>query len=174
MIKKFTTGKGDFLAVIVPEDATDFKVINGQATLDYYHAGEMYGLELPEENEHTIIGLLKDLTEEQWEEIVKDPTWVGGFGNIYDNYLNDKRPIHLRENGFKTATESGKSLMEREKIYTVNPYGEKPEYRDYVPAYLNDNFNKKNKEYDFEYDLSQWQEAEKHVGNYLILKAEKK
>lgn len=62
--------------------------------------------------------------------------WKGGWGKCEDCNL------------------SGKNLS--------NPL-EKPIYSDYVPMYLNDNFNKKNKIQEYEQALAEWQMYEHEI-----------
>jgi hypothetical protein len=47
--------------------------------------------------------------------------------------------------------------------------GDEPVYSEYVPAYLNDNFNKANKIEEYEKDCAAWSEWESKVVEKIIV-----
>lgn len=85
---------------------------------------------------------------------------VDGFENpIHVGY----KDYSINANGiavFRLSEHSFISLLQSMGHYWPNPLGEEPEYSEYVPAYLNDNFNKRNKIDDYEKDLEAWRAAQ--------------
>lgn len=63
-----------------------------------------------------LLGIYPELTEEMAKQVVLEIYTPNDAANQYENYNGDYF--------LDTALESFKSLMEREKCYTVNPYSE--------------------------------------------------
>ena len=93
--------------------------------IEKFKRGEKGFWTLPKGN-YELLGIHPELTEEQAKMVVEihSITRLQSFG--YKNYLKSTNYIH--DFSCKTAKESFQSLMEREKCYTVNPYGKMPEY----------------------------------------------
>lgn len=115
------------------EDDNDLVVVSGK---EIFYNGDYF--DLPKAGLHNpwkVLGILPDLTEEQFAECVAD----NGNGD-YKNYVGSW-------GGFEKAKDSFQSLLESENVYTENPYGEKaPINNEFYWGYLN--------------DLEQWQEAQ--------------
>lgn len=145
-IKLINTGKCNILAVMVPDGAWKFGITSGDRNLHYKIGTIRHIQKLPEGN-WQILGLSTGLTESQWREVIKRQST---FGNDY--YYYDIK-------AYKTAEESGISLLEANQCFSVNPYGSKedvllfPEYG--CPSWI------KNAE--------KWQKAQENTGAWLIL-----
>ena len=121
MIVNFETQKGRFAFVSLPDEAK---------TANKYRRNELYGIYYNGYDwfndpdyivlsdsyfpEYSIIGFVKDLTEGQWEEVVEEfVDYKNGTLDVqffgYKNYQNRE---FEQSWDFKTATESGKSLIE--------------------------------------------------------------
>ncbi len=74
------------------------------------------------------------------------------------NYLKPPTEDFYFEVGGKEL--SFRLLLQSKGIYFFNPMGECPVYSEYVPSYLDDNFNKRNKIEEYETDISLWNEME--------------
>ena len=103
------------LVVGLPKEANRFKMfpdIGSQPYLSYFKGVDTHreyvdvGFEL--------IGVYPELTEEQLKPIM--PTFGSGYQNL------NPHPVNCDLLVFKTALESFQSLMEREKLFTENPY----------------------------------------------------
>lgn len=110
------------LVVGLPKEANRFKMfpdIGSQPYLSYF-----IGVETHREYVgvgYEFLGIYPELTEEMVKMVV-EANEIGEYKSYKEHFTN---PYFF---GYKTALESFQSLMEREKCYTVNPYGdEKPE-----------------------------------------------
>ena len=134
------------LVVGLPKEASNIVVDgNGSSTvrLSFYDSGWDW-IKLNKGN-WQLLGIYPELTEEQAITINATPAIMPKFGYRYE---------------YVSALESFQSLMERERCYTVNPYGKMPEYE-----------TQNILEY-FEYrkKLYKWQEAQKTTfDKYAIL-----
>lgn len=155
MIQEVTTGKGPVLLVAVPEGV---KTVCGDLSLgklvgDYLtdHTLMPYIIDLPT-GEWELLGLYPGLTEEQAARVVGTMELAGKIGFFDYGSLPD---ITFP---FSTALESFATLMQRERRYTVNPYGEKPKYKGrWVEKEGIDNtYN----EFQLSKKFKQWKEAE--------------
>jgi len=100
------------------------------------------------------IGFVKDLTEEQWSEIVDGYASCG-----VPDFMN-----YITNEGC-TATESGKSLMDSLEVYTKNPI-EKP-----ISVYYTSVFSlEKNPQETYRSDLHEYEKAQGRTGNWLLIK----
>ena len=123
---EFETTKGKFLAVSVPIDANSFEKdkfsgdkssMNYKTELNFWKQGDFFY-----DGDAEIIGLFSKLTEDNCKLIVEDL-----FGISYKNYFNPSPENKYAPTfDFYTALESFKSLMQLNKIYTANPFGEEP------------------------------------------------
>jgi len=85
---------------------------------------------------------------------------------LYRNYkLKKPTPVSML---CSTPEQSFRSALPKE-IYFENTFGEEPIYSEYVPAYLNDNFNKRNKIEEFEIDFDTWQTAQQNITQKLLI-----
>lgn len=69
-------------------------------------------------NEDSILGVLSDLTEDQFAECVKSEDfkhYSGKYVHLFVDYLNC-------ENAFESSSDSFYSLLESENVYTENTY----------------------------------------------------
>lgn len=87
MIKEFKTSKGEFLGVLVPEDAYCFDyVISRNKIICWTENGTRF-IKLPSAGQYKIIGIQTEITEEQAETMVDDEIdW--SFKTGFVNYLN--------------------------------------------------------------------------------------
>jgi hypothetical protein len=154
MVIDFNTEQGCYAFVKIDEAVTSIEKIgkyNRNGKLGIYWSFDFYKepqhILLPKNQDFTIIGFVKDLTEEDWSKVVDSieaPFSKDILG--YQDYLDFG---YCSKN---TATESGKSLMGSLEVYLENPYGkEKPGSE--IP--------RKN---------VRWIQAEKRVGNWLLIK----
>jgi hypothetical protein len=170
-IAEFETKKGKFIAIPIPDKDRREKVgvfcqdedVKYQLTkliyepyLNFhYHRGVIFNVPLPCECE--LLGTIRTLTEEQRKTIVDDSEW---YTDMYKNYEHPKA-----ENKSAQMTwpfQSMWSLMQANKIYVENPFGDKPQYR----ATANE---QECDEYKNNYD--QWETAQNRVSkDWVILK----
>lgn len=180
-IVELTTGKGKFLAVKIQEGARSIQLVPSlrkaevidllNTTLVYMYGDDHQGFEHLDDysfGKLDLLGPIKDLTEEQWREVVEplDDDDIEGYG--WEHYMTDEQYRNTDFiNGLPSATESGKSLCEASQVYTVNPYGEKEPHKEYNCTYA----------YDYcDPDSCRcrqnilWQEAQERTGNYVLIK----
>lgn len=82
-------------------------------------------------NEDSILGILSDLTEEQFEECVDKEEFYYKCYTDQEEIKEDGRISLLV--GFSIAKDSFYSLLESENVYTENPVGETPpDIRDFI------------------------------------------
>jgi hypothetical protein len=157
-IKQFTTTKGAFAIVRVPDDAYNFITNNfptNENNLWFYHndgCNPLHNLApigLPE-GDWQIIGLRDSLTEEQWKGIV-EPVKFGMFMICFRDYEKEGYMFGL-------PSQSGHSLLKANGVYQSNPLGEKPRPFSYVKWGVQARAEQ------------EWQEAQEKVYNPLILK----
>lgn len=114
----FETEKGKFIAAEITSDQVRLKSESGNNIRVYIDHG--YQMVLDGGNDVSLIGVTKELTSEQWIEIVdKIAEPVTRIG--YKNYAKSE-PYW-----FWTATESGQSLMASIGLPIVNSLGEASE-----------------------------------------------
>jgi hypothetical protein len=111
------------------------------------------------------IGFVKDLTEEQWSEVV-DKFGVGvNHQDVWEHYIYKDYVGNYEHEGYLTATESGKSLMDSLDIYLENPVPQPEVY--YDPEIPMDSIH--NGFYDQSW-VDAYQEAEEKTGNWILIK----
>lgn len=109
-----------------------------------------------------ILGPVSELTPEQKAEIVEitdNPFWIRQ-GKPYIDYT-------CNTNCFSSIDDAFQSLLQSKRVYTVNPYGEKP----IEPVtYTGKNFV----EYAMAYsgEVEKRNEAQQYVGNWILIKKE--
>lgn len=137
MIHEFETEKAYLCAVKVPYDAENFDIINDSdecgswSMLEFelenkdeesgfYGNFETHDIAIPTTRDWQLLGEASKISEEQ-ADLVVDSVTVGKVNqDIY--YLNYKGDNFV----CKTALLSFSTKLESERIYTVNPLGEKP------------------------------------------------
>lgn len=146
------TESGEYLVVDVPETLYKSYIYSVGASkylCAYYQSNENWKYKdfyLPPGN-YEIIGIYPGITEEQMAGIVE-----GFEGYAYADYMRYENGLY-----YYTAAESFASLLEANRIYTVNPLGEEPKITHDCIAQR--------------YDHHQWQEAEERTSKFkLILK----
>lgn len=140
---EFKTGKGEFLAVKMPNDVYPYAVV-GNVLWYYKDKGEegFKYIKLNIQSAYELICTTNSVTEEQAEDVVdKKYGWEINYFYDYKGY-----------NQFKNPLESFNSLLEREKLYRVNPFQ--------IQVVMN-GLKGMDKE---------WQQAEERTGNWVILK----
>jgi hypothetical protein len=176
---KFTNHKGEeFLFVELPKDFDELgdieTNIKGEKFLSYFTENEREDIwiELPKCN-WQIIAPLSEMNEELWKQVVKQHN-----NNSFKNYgyvkksANEVRLLDaFNESRFKTATESGESLLKSLNIIVVNPY-KKPTGEDY---YYNSmaSFDEQEMLWDkesYDKDLKQFEEAQQNLFNGVLIK----
>lgn len=156
MTHEFRTEKGEFLAKNIPETTYQLEV-KGNDLWVYYTIDNQKLVFTIDISNYELICATKDATEEQAKEIVeakhnlkyadrKDMTGYRDYGEPH----KDGNPYWLGN-----ASEALLSLLEREKLYRVNPFKE-PKYKDFYFGYLE--------------DFDRWQQLEERVGNWVILR----
>jgi hypothetical protein len=108
------------IAVTFPEGSWNYDLYQqgDQIELGYLHSfnkGKVKKgfIQLPLGN-WSILGLSTQLSEEDWEKVVREKFWIGGFGWMYTNYTDEvtlANEIWKRTGPFKTAAESGATLL---------------------------------------------------------------
>ena len=159
------TESGECLVVDVPETLYKsyiYYVGASKYLCAYYQSNENWKYKdfyLPPGN-WEIIGLYPGITEEQAKGIVDKVS-----NEFYVGYKDYRKEI----SAFHSASESFASLLEANRIYTVNPHGNKPEKQNlekftdgWTIGYINKVLKDK---------LEEWQEAEERTSKFkLILK----
>jgi hypothetical protein len=123
MIVNFETQKGRFAFVSLPNNTFNVDIRSlGQYNIVYFEPSNKeteFTAVSDYKEKVSIIGFVKDLAEEQWEEVVDEfVDYENGTLDVqffgYNNYQNKE----FEQNwDFKTATESGKSLTESLDVY---------------------------------------------------------
>jgi len=155
-MKEFKTSKGEFLAVLLPDDAYDIDLINNEL---YFRSdfGDFKGVrkfrQLDIEGNYEIITLLSEATEEKVKEMVEELRVWDGY--LYHDYLMIKnfKSYFI----FKTALESVNSLMQANEIFSKNPLGKGPKCGCMGHS---GNCN----------GCDEFEQAQENTGNWLILK----
>lgn len=145
------------LVVSVPNEASDLTLLPKVGMADLYfrtddkdHEDGYISVGIPQGYE--LLGIYPELTEEQASQVVEQYREME-----YQDYGNPYEIIYYDED---TALESFQSLMEREKCYTVNPYGKEPNQYEYLME----------AQHLYPKDLKQWQEAQQTTfDKYAIL-----
>lgn len=101
--KQIQVGSNKLLVLDMPVGAKDFKIFAHTWTLEPKYMPDLFRLLLPI-GEYELVGLKDDITEEQWAEIVPC------YG--IERYHNFKAPTQYVEYLYKTAKESGLSLLQ--------------------------------------------------------------
>jgi hypothetical protein len=114
----------DAIAVTTPEDIKSFDIWEATMSLRGYKKGREYlgagsnVIELPPGN-WSILGLSTQLSEDEFEKVVREKFWIGGFGWMYTNYTDEvtlANEIWKRTGPFKTAAESATTLLKSKGI----------------------------------------------------------
>jgi hypothetical protein len=150
---EFETQHGEFLLVKLPYTSINPDIRSlGPYNVVYFEPSD-------EETEFTavnfykdkvlIIGFVKDLTEEQWSEVV-DSGWYSVNGVRFDGFIDySKRIEGYADEVILSAVDSGKSLMDSLGVYLKNP-------------------KSPNKEDDYEQYV--YNQFEERTGNWLLIK----
>ncbi len=163
-MKQITTSEGKTYGFVeVPKEARNFGITwnnnktKGGIEYNWQHPEvKDYRYMFPEYQDLTIIGTIQS----------KDGEIVCSFdpGVIVEKYDELEYKNYTPEKAFTSfAKDSLVSLLASIDIHLVNSMGEEPEHSQFVPAYLNDNFNRKNKQEEYEMTLEAWNEAEQKV-----------
>jgi hypothetical protein len=113
MIQEFKTSKGEFLGVLVPDDARDICLKQDIDVVEYYSDKYLDGetntwVTLPK-GTWKIVGIQTEITEEQANEIVDESIHTG----LFAHYVKD---IPVNTYCYKNAFESFNSLMQKLEI----------------------------------------------------------
>lgn len=136
-IVEFETGKGKFIAIPIPDKNRREKIgvfcqdedvkyqltklINKPYINFHYQRGVIFNVALPCECE--IINTILNLKEDQLKTIVDENEW---YTQMYKNYEYPKAENKSAQMNW--PFQSMWSLMQANKIYTENPFGDKPQY----------------------------------------------
>jgi hypothetical protein len=178
MIKEIKTEKFEGLAVLVPNGSHNFGIaVDSKGKYlqffigEYDEDGDDLGGELKVTDDPRmklkILGKATQLTEEQCAEIAPyecPNQWCEG-GYIDQGYNEKWRCDYCQEEEDKENPniERFASLMQSLGCYSLNPYGEKPEF-------VFDNYGKSPAEFNrFELDMFKWQLAQANTGTWLII-----
>lgn len=165
MIKHINTGIAELIAVKVPDDAIPIEV--NQCTF-YFEVGlgdntTIKYMALPD-GDWNILGIAHELTEDVWDTLIKND---GGYlfdndPNFYNSYPDFELLDHPFDSAsFRTATESGLSLLEANEVYAVNPYGEdEPEDIEHLGAFTQ-MMRQRHRE---------WKKCQQTTGKWVLLK----
>lgn len=160
MIKEVTTGKGPVLFVAVPDATKSVELIDSFGRQWLERRGEH--IANLKKGSYELLGIYPGLTEDQAARVVEavyHPRFENpDEGDVLIGYVN----YSAEEPLMHTALESFATLMQRERLYTVNPYG-KEAPKSYLPKYRVGGFeNDRDREADKEFkeQLQKWQEAE--------------
>lgn len=134
---------------MVPEGVNKFKVYEYGYSSTHLLMEDLTDLVLPQGN-WQLLGISTELTEEQWRDLVSFHIFA---------YKDYKTTAIYK---FKTAKESGLSLLEANGCFSVNPYGDMPPDETSTPLSWNSE--------GLEADIKKWQQAQENTGPRLILK----
>lgn len=167
MIKTFDTGKKKVALVVVPDDIHSYNFQSNKANQAYL---SVWGnqlkstvIDLPHSN-YTIEGLVKDLSEAQWQRII--PNYKSSWGTSYfpEYPLEKIKGSKRTKAGFDLAKPAGHSMVEAATgFYVVNPLGEKASCIERGSISRKEQMDK-NKEL-----FEAWQSAQSKVRNILLL-----
>lgn len=158
-MKHFTINGKEYLGVKVPTKADRFKIFNDEKPyLSYFLGVETHREYLPFRQKYEIFGLLSKIQNDEGKcrELMGKPA-------IAPNYSNQLEYI--------SGVECFHSLQQSLKMFTVNPYGNEPDHLVYK-------YEKFKGEYHFLSERAkntyadkweQWNEAQQHVSEYLIV-----
>jgi len=161
-IVQFETTKKHCLFVMLPDGAWNTQIFNNevnQPCLGYAFQNDGDYIELPK-RDWKLQGFVSELTDEQKEGVV-DISQKGWFTNCVEGWFQEDF----------TASESFASLLTSLNVLLVNPYK--------FPCTIDHEF------YDEPYDgtgfyqelysgaMERWQTAQQHVGNWVLLTANK-
>lgn len=162
LVIDFETQKGKFTFVKLPANTKNridlslntvmFKSIVNDGNYYLYHY---------DNNKVSIIGFADDLTEKQWSEIVDKSE---NYNYSFNDYMWKDYIDITGWRGFKTATGSGKSLMESLEVHTENPLSENR------PIPKEDLDFKHDKIREFERLRMRWLKKQQRTGNWLLIK----
>lgn len=117
-IKQIDTGKCRLLAVMVPEGATYFDMVNALKhpqlrTIHPEHGGWWYSEELPE-GKYKLLGIATEIPESVWQTLL--PVFVcAPLRNRYINFLDVYSDL------LTSAVKSGTSFLQANEVYSINP-----------------------------------------------------
>jgi len=134
------------LFVGLPKEAKNINVIGFMLHFDINDYVDSHSFKKIPSKGFELVGIHPNLTEEQAKTIMPGISTAQLDGVWYSVGEGEKYC-------YPTAKEAFNSLMQREKLYTVNPYGQHPDKW----KYLSEAMHLK------EYDVKQWQEAEQRT-----------
>lgn len=158
MIKTINTGISELVLVKVPDKSHKhlFTKIHGDNDLVFYIENEFPKVVTIPDGKYELLGIAHDLTEEVWRKIVKTNF---RFNIKYNTLFLDYSTMHFK---FKTATESGLSMLRANEIYDVNPYGE--ECRSYSEVIDGADV------FELKEDMDNWTKAQQNTGKWVVLR----
>lgn len=106
-----------------------------------------------------LLGKVGEITEEQAATIADIDGQEEGLCIWYRNY--NRTGLAFLVKSFPSASKSFHSLLNKERIYLVNPYGEKPQKTD---VYMKDGGGER-----YSMDLEEWRDAEERTGTWAVL-----
>ena len=123
---EFSTSKGEFYLVDFPEGANRFSVFNDRDNpyISYFKSGDTGRLYVNYPLE--VVGNPKELTEGEWGDICEEIAF-GTYRGFINHQAEGKDFRDIVESSFKSATQSGISLLKANGVFLENQLGEKPE-----------------------------------------------
>lgn len=171
MIVELTTGVTDLIAVKLPDGGTNPRISDLKGE-DHLLCECSFGINVTKlpPGKWLPIGFLKDITEEQAREIV--PLYAY---ELYKDYATQPEVTDngVKVYGFPEALKSLHSLLQSKQVYTVNPYGEKPEMPTsslFEPIGSDEEDHRRMMEWGKK--MVQYNAAEQRVGNWFLLRKE--
>jgi len=174
-MQHLTQTKVPVLFVAVPEGAKDFKLIDNELIYTIHveanmsiNDGKGYDTEESIQGDFDgfqILDFSDSLTDDQKELIVEFLDF--GSYKVYRNY--DNRYSYFKEDGRNKAYAS---LLQREQIYSVNPFGEEPNFSlQFLDKRVPSDYEISHRDLDSIRD--QWQTAQTRTKTWLVLAAVK-
>lgn len=164
------TGKATILVVKVPEGSKEFNIgfwgnpdMGGNNVQALYSSDSRPPIKvlgrIKEVGNWKLLGLSTELTEDQWKEILPKYKYDKHLGE-YENYTDS-------DEYFKTATESGRSLLVANRFFEKNPYGRQPMVKGVCIE--RQGVDHTRNEYVETKEHRQWREVQDRIGSFLIL-----
>lgn len=140
MVVDFKTEQGDWSFVKMNSNCTAVDIDCKIYTSIYDVTNGVSGPKISnQEIDISIIGFVKDLTEEDWEQIVDEETQIVKSTHNLFSQEEDIYYLDYQKNSYtiETAEKSGKSLMNSLEVYLENPvsYPENPEDQGCIDAW---------------------------------------
>lgn len=155
MIKTINTGVAELFLVKVPDKSHKhlFTKIHGDNDLVFYIENEFPKVVTLPSGNYKLLGIAHELTEDVWRKIVKTNF---RFNIKYNTLFLDYSTMHFK---FKTATESGLSLLMADGIYAENPLCKNRPFITKMFAFCASIFI-----------VNKWDKAQETTGKWVVLK----